>query len=193
MSQRTVSRPSLVRVPEPWRRLGREEGGSASVELAFLAPVLLSLLAIIILAGNGFDISRKVTQTARTLTDIASQQANIGSSSTTYTYSQILSAASLVIAPYDSSQLSMVLSEIETNGTTQGTVIWSKANGNGVALAVGATVIVPAGLQSSSYVILGTVSYRYNPLQIYLSANAITLSDSIYLAPRASTSVTCCS
>lgn len=163
------------------------------MELAFLAPVLLSLLAIIILAGNGFDISRKVTQTARTLTDIASQQANIGSSSTTYTYSQILSAASLVIAPYDSSQLSMVLSEIETNGTTQGTVIWSKANGNGVALAVGATVIVPAGLQSSSYVILGTVSYRYNPLQIYLSANAITLSDSIYLAPRASTSVTCCS
>jgi hypothetical protein len=87
----------------------------------------------------------------------------------------------------------MVLSEIQTNGTTTGTVVWSQANANGVALTTGASVSVPTKLVNANYVILGTVTYNYNPLSVYFPTTALPLTESIYLTPRASTSIACCS
>jgi Flp pilus assembly protein TadG len=167
--------------------------GSATVELALIIPVVCMILASIVLGGEGLEIERKVTMTMRTLTDLASQQTNIGTSSTTYTYTQILNAAALVMAPYSSTGLTMVLSEVKTAGTGTGTVVWSQATSGGTALATGATVTVPTNSTASSYMIIGTVTYTYNPLNIYLSSGGIPLTNSIALAPVTSTgTVACC-
>jgi Flp pilus assembly protein TadG len=154
---------------------------------------MLMLLAIVVFAGEGFEIQRKVTLTMRTLTDLAAQQTNIGTSSTTYTYTQILDAASLVMTPYNSTGLSMVLSEVSTSGNGTGTVVWSQATSNATALATGASVSIPSNLTPSSFMIIGTVSYTYNPLNIFISVGGIPLSNTIAMAPRGSTgSVACC-
>ncbi len=164
------------------------------VEFALIVPALLAMTALVVVGGIGFELNRKVTLTMRTLTDLATQQTNIGTSSTTYTYTNILNAASLVVAPYDPSKLSMVLSEVQTNGTTSATVVWSQANAQGAALAAGSTVTVPSNLSASGYLILGQVTYKYNPLNIFVSASPITLSNSLYMAPRVVAGhVNCCS
>jgi Flp pilus assembly protein TadG len=158
-----------------------------------IVPAMLMLLSIVVFAGQGFEIQRKVTLTMRTLTDLAAQQTNIGTSSTTYTYTQILNAASLVMTPYNSTGLSMVLSEVSTSGNGTGTVVWSQATSDTTALTTGASVSIPSNLTTSSYMIVGTVSYTYNPLNIFFSVGGIPLSNSIAMAPRASTgSVACC-
>jgi Flp pilus assembly protein TadG len=171
----------------------RRTDGAAAVEFAFAAPVVLAMVALVVFAGIGFEINRKVTQVAATLTDLASLQTNIGASSPTYTYSQILGAASLVIAPYSSSSVSMTLSEIQTNGGANGTVVWSQASGGATALAIGSSYPVPANLSSSSYILVGTASYSYNPLNLFEQTSPISLGSTIYMAPRASSSVSCCS
>lgn len=173
--------------------LRAERRGSVTVELALITPVVLMLFAGMVLGGEGLEIERKVTMTMRTLTDLASQQANIGTSSTTYTYTQILNAASLVMAPYSATSLTMVLSEVSTNGTGTGAVVWSQATAGGTALSAGATVTVPANSTKSSYMIIGTVTYTYNPLNIFFAVGGIPLSNSIALAPvTTSGSVACC-
>jgi Flp pilus assembly protein TadG len=175
------------------RRLRSESRGSVTVEFAMILPAMLMLLSIVVFAGEGFEIQRKVTLTMRTLTDLAAQQTNIGTSSTTYTYTQILNAASLVMAPYSSTGLSMVLSEVSTSGNGTGTVVWSQATSNTTALTTGASVSIPSNLTASSHMIIGTVSYTYDPLNIFFSVGGIPLSNTIAMAPRASTgSVACC-
>jgi Flp pilus assembly protein TadG len=174
-------------------RLRSEPRGSVTVEFAMILPAMLMLLAIVVFAGEGFEIQRKVTLTMRTLTDLAAQQTNIGTSSTTYTYTQILTAASLVMTPYNSTGLSMVLSEVSTSGNGTGTVVWSQATANATALTTGASVSIPSNLTASSYMIMGTVSYTYDPLNIFFSVGGIPLSNTIAMAPRGSTgSVVCC-
>ncbi len=186
-------RDARLRVRALLSRLRTDSRGVAMVEFVLLAPLLLMLLAIIVVGGEGMEIQRKITLTMRTLTDLATQQTNIGTSSTTYTYSQILNAASLVMAPYSSSDLSMVLSEVVTKGTGTGTVVWSQATANAVPLAIGATVPVPSNTIASSYMIIGTVSYTYDPLNILFSVGGIPLTNSIAMAPRTSTgAVACC-
>ena len=175
------------------RRWLDETAAIATVEFALVAPAMLGLMAMIVFAGQGFEIQRKVTLTMRTLTDLVTQQTAIGlTSATNYNYTQILNAASLVIAPYDATPLTMVISEIQTNGTANGTVVWSKGTSNATALTVGSSVAVPANLQNSGYLVLGTVSYTYTPLQIVYQSSGMTLSDSIYMAPRVSSNILCC-
>src|ERR1700678_2123848 len=183
----------LPRIHSLIDRLRSESRGSVTVEFAMIVPAMLMLLSIVVFAGQGFEIQRKVTLAMRTLTDLAAQQTNIGTSSTTYTYTQILNAASLVMTPYNSTGLSMVLSEVSTSGNGTGTVVWSQATSDTTALTTGASVSIPSNLTTSSYMIVGTVSYTYNPLNIFFSVGGIPLSNSIAMAPRASTgSVACC-
>jgi Flp pilus assembly protein TadG len=184
---------ALPRIHSLDRRLRSESRGSVTVEFAMILPAMLMLLSIVVFAGEGFEIQRKVTLTMRTLTDLAAQQTNIGTSSPTYTYTQILNAASLVMTPYNSTGLSMVLSEVSTGGNGTGTVVWSQATSNATALTTGASVSIPSNLTASSYMVIGTVSYTYNPLNIFFSVGGIPLSNTIAMAPRASTgSVACC-
>ena len=101
---------------------------------------------------------------------------------------------------------SMVLSEVLISGSGSATVQWSKATSGGTALAVGSAVSLPSSITSNSssctssttsnpvqgcYLILGSATYNFNPLNFYYQANAITLSDSLYLAPRAAALVKC--
>ena len=107
-------------------RFWRDVRGAATVEFVLLFPVVAGLLACVLFAGEGFEMSRKVTMTVRTLADLASQQTEVGASSTAYTYSQILGAAACVMAPYatenatggncSASPLTMTLSEISPPG-----------------------------------------------------------------------------
>ena len=178
-------------------RFPRDVRGAAAVEFALLCPVMAGLLALGLLAGEGFEINRKLTMSVRTLADLASQQTEVGAASTTYTYSQILGAAACVMAPYatenstggncSASQLTMTLSEVSTTGSGSGTVVWSETTTGGTALTVGSSVTVPSNITTSGttvYLILGQAQYTYNPLNFYYQSSAITLSDSLFLSPR---------
>jgi Flp pilus assembly protein TadG len=174
-------------------RLGLEDRrGSVMVEFAFVFPILIALLGLVLMAGQGLEVSRKVTMTARTLTDLASQQSNIGTSSGSYNYTQILNAAALVIAHYSASSMTMTVSEIQVTGANVGTVIWSEAYNGGGALTTGANVALSGNLPVSQYIIQGTVTYTFSPLSTIYLSTPITLSDTVAMAPRISTSVACC-
>jgi hypothetical protein len=86
-----------------------------------------------------------------------------------------------------------VLSEVSTTGNGNGTVVWSQATANATALTTGASVSIPSNLNTSSFMIIGTVSYTYNPLNIFFEVGGVPLSNTIAMAPRGSTgSVVCC-
>ena len=190
------------------RNLRGDIRAAAAIEFVLIAPAALMLMALVVFAGEGLEILRKVTMTTRTLTDLVTQQCDIGPSnpgyaspcpSSTYTYSQIVGAASLVMVPYSASAMNFAVAEIQTNGSSSGagTQVWCEATASATALcpAGSATANVAASFQSnlstSPYVIFGQVQYTYNPLGIWFLNTTLTLTDSIYLLPRINSTVAC--
>jgi len=182
------------------RALRDDARASAFVEGALLLPVALLTLALLIFGAEGFAINRKVTLTARTVTDLITQatptQYSNGSSvMTEAAIDNLLQVASSVLAPYSASNMTMVVSQVLVGSTgTTATVTWSEPYNGGTARTAGQVLTLPGTIgtgQAGSYFVFGEVYYNYTPLNFYMSLSPITLYGSIYLTPRQSTSVTC--
>jgi Flp pilus assembly protein TadG len=202
----------LVRCVVPFQWL-RDERGVAAIEAALIAPVAVGLLGLIAIWGQAIAIQRKVTLTAHTITDLVTQQgtrtggactainASLEASVNQSIVDNILNNAANVLYPYvkptsgtnpvtgtNLSNMTMVVSEInvDTSGTTA-TVQWSEpmpSHGTALATTAHAVTLPDSVAGSSTNLIMGTVTYTYTPPVIGESAGTITLSDTIYMAPR---------
>ena len=166
-------------------RFVRDRRAVTSLEFAILLPLLVGLYLGSAEVAQGIAIKRKVTLTAHAVADLSSQYTAINNGQ----MSNILNAASAIIAPYTSSNLQATVSEISINAQGQATVVWSDSL-NGTALPIGQSVNVPSALAvPNTFLILGQAQYSYSPTYGYVLTNALTLSDQIFLMPRQSTSV----
>ena len=182
------------------RAFGGDARATAMVEAAFLLPAALLTLALLIYGAEGFAIQRKVTLTARTVTDLITQatptQYSNGFSIVSHTtVDNALQVASAVMTPYASANLSMVASEVVVNsGGATATVQWSESYNGATARPANQVVTLPGTIgtgQVGNYFILGEVYYTYAPLNLFETLSNLTLSGAIYLTPRQSTGITC--
>jgi Flp pilus assembly protein TadG len=169
------------------RRFARHREAVSAVEFALILPFMLLAYIGSVELGDGVAIQFKVTETARTVTDLASQYVSIDGP----TMSGILSASTVVMAPYPSANMAVTVSEVSTNSQGQGTITWS-ASLNGAPRTVGASVTLPTALQASNVsLIWGEVTYPYTPQLGYVITGTVNLYQSTYFYPRLSNSVAC--
>ncbi|MGC1779822.1 MAG: TadE/TadG family type IV pilus assembly protein [Xanthobacteraceae bacterium] len=175
----------FARIVRCTARLRRDRSGVSAVEFAILAPVMLTLFLGSVEATQGIAADRKVELTAHTLADLSSQYTNIAD----LDMANILAAGSAILAPYPTSGLQEVVSEIAINNQGAGTVVWSDTLG-GTALTVGSTVSIPSALAvPNTYLVLAQVKYSYNPAYGFVMTGSISLSDQSFMQPRESNSI----
>lgn len=167
-------------------RLARDRHGSSAVEFALIAPLLIGLYIGCVEISDGVAADRKVTLTAGALANLASQVQTIDVNGMT----NIMNAATAVIAPYSAGNLTTTLTCIKIDAAKNATVAWSETVG-GNAHTKGSTIAVPAELSiPSSSLVFSEVSYLYIPVTGYIpawshiAATGITLSDKMYMTPR---------
>ncbi len=174
------------RLPRCLHGFAGDRAGVSAVEFALLLPVMLTLYLGSVELGNGLALQFKTTLAARTVADLASQYTQINNS----TMSSILGAASTVVAPYSSSGMSVIVSEVSTDSKGNATITWSDAL-NGTAHTAGSSVTLPSNLAGANIsLIWGEVTYPYNPQFGYVLTGIINIYESMYFYPRLSTSVT---
>jgi Flp pilus assembly protein TadG len=157
----------------------------SAVEFAMLLPLMMTLYLGTVEISQGVGIDRKVTLTTRTVADLASQVSSIKNADMT----NMLTASSSVIAPYDPSKLRVTVSEVTIDANGIAKVVWSDTL-NGTAQTVGATVALPAALKiANTSLIWSQVSYSYKPTIGYVVTGTLNLSDQIYMRPRISDTV----
>ena len=168
------------------RRFVRNRDGVSAVEFAMILPFMLTLYLGGIELGDGLAIQFRATLAARTVTDLASQYISINNA----TMNSILGAASTVVAPYSGANIVVTLSEVTTNSSGQGKVVWSDSL-NGTARTVGSNVTLPSNLQTANITLLfGEVTYPYTPTLGYVVTGTINLYEQMYFYPRLSATVT---
>jgi Flp pilus assembly protein TadG len=167
------------------RRLLRSTRGVAAVEFAIMLPILVILFLASVDAARAIAIYTKVRAASYVLDANTNQYTTIQSAD----MSVILGATSVVLAPYSSSPVTVVLSQIKVTSATTAKVNWS-ATLNGTGLTQDSSTTVPTNFASCSsypcYLIYGQVTYAYTPLFMYFTKSTINLSDSLYVTPRVS-------
>lgn len=170
------------------RRFAGDRKAVSAVEFALILPFMVFTYVGSAELGDGLAIYYKATETARTVTDLASQYVTIDPT----TMSNILGASAQVIGPYSATNMIVTLSQITpTNSNGQGTIAWS-CSLNGTPHAYNLTVTLPTKLQTPSglSIIWGEVTYPYTPAMGYAVTGTINMYQSIYFYPRLSNSVT---
>jgi Flp pilus assembly protein TadG len=135
----------------------------------------------------GLAAQYKSTLAARTVADLASQYISIDAP----TMTGILGAASRVVAPFPTSKLVVIVSEVTTDAKGNGTITWSAAL-NATAHPVGTPVKLPVQLQNPNVsMILGEVTYPYTPLiTTYGITGTFNIYENSYFFPRKTSCVT---
>ena len=151
------------------RQLRRDRRGSAIVEFALILPILLTIWAGMAELAHAIDEWRKLTLLARTLADLTAQGDAQNPISTTV-MSDIVASATLVMRPFDTSNVKIVVSAMGVGlkgSTVIPTVCSSITNGNAIARATGAAndLTVPLGYQTVGMrYVLAEVSIDYTPM-----------------------------
>lgn len=172
------------------RRFRADARGVSAIEFAFIAPCMLLIFFGLYDIFNVVAAKRKVTITARTLSDIISQATTVDGTGVT----SALDASQQIMAPFPvtTDGPSQTVSEIKlVDNSGNGTIVWSQsrpllANGQ-QRYSPGDKVSVPKELNPSNqtiYLVKSEVSYTYKPIAYIVLQTDFGMSDLFYTRPR---------
>ena len=163
-----------------------DDRGVSAIEFAIIFPIILILLAGMLEVNEALTVHRKLRQVSSTVSDLIAQQSLITPAQVDLT----LRGAASMLAPYDITNLKIVLSVIDVAPTKQ-TVAWSKAYHTTAELAGSpAGFEVPASLAVSGVQIVAVkVDYSFATAFSYLfgafiGPNGYVMQDRMYERPR---------
>ena len=168
----------IRRMRQTLKRFTGDRRGVSAVEFALLAPLMITLYVGCAEVSDAVSADRKVSLTAAAVANLAAQVTTISSTDMT----NILAAASAIIAPYSTSQLTITLSCINIDANKNATVKWSVTSGG---TARSGTITLPTALAvASTQLLLGEATYQYKPTVGYTITGTLNLSDRMYMSPR---------
>lgn len=171
------------------RGLAEDRRGTALVEFAAVAPVLIVLWLGSLQIEDGIACNRKVTIATRAIADLIAQ--NVSGTTNKSEVDSNLNATTMVLAPYDSSRATIRVTEVYTNLLGQTSVVWSRSL-NGTPLVRNASVTIPLNLRyADSYLLYAEVTYNYKPPMNFGFIGPMKLGDNLFMLPRNSSKIDC--
>jgi Flp pilus assembly protein TadG len=179
------------RLRDQVRRLSVDARGIAAVEFAMLLPLMLMIFFGTIQISTAVAVDRKVSLTARTLSDLISQSPAPPLAAQTTDFNNAFGITAAILSPYANTPLHATISQVYVDPTTlNANVVWSVATSNATPRPYKYPVSLPAALQvPGSYLIMSEVTYSYQPIVGYninlgFASASYPLSDSMFTRPR---------
>ena len=175
--------------------------GVAALEFAVVAPVLVLLLVGMAEITTRFRVQMKVNHTAGLLAKMVAQQAPSVTGSSTGSLANLCTGAKLAMTPFPSTSFAGAIASVTTTASGSGThtsLDWESdtscattATAIGSAAATG--IATSSGLvpDAGDSLIIVRVSYVYTPTMRLILPASTTLTQTIYVRPRANTTITC--
>jgi Flp pilus assembly protein TadG len=163
-----------------------DDVGAVALEFAIVLPVLLLCYFGGVQVSQLVAVNRMTALTVSTVLNIVTQYSSI---SVSQTIPDIFNAATAVLIPYPAANATVTVSSITINAQGQAAIAWSQSL-NGSPRAVGQAVALPSSLTiPNTSVILGEITYHYQPSLDYLKIGSLNISSSLYMVPRNSSSI----
>jgi Flp pilus assembly protein TadG len=182
----------LRRLRKLARRLARSTRALGAVEFALTAPFLILMYVGSYQLMDAISAYRKVTITARSLADLATQN----ETATPDQMQAILDGARQVMTPYSTAGTSLVIAQIAIDHSGTPSLSWVCVNGSTPACSASnpkltiSDVVIPAQLKiPDNYLIYSQIVFQYKPAVAGSLIGPLTFSDHIFMNPRQSPSI----
>jgi Flp pilus assembly protein TadG len=173
-------------------RLIRNTRALGAVEFALTAPFLILMYVGSYQLMDAISAYRKVTITARTLADLATQN----ETTTQQDMQATLDAARQVMTPYSTADSSLAIAQIAIDHNGNASLVWVCANGDSPVCSTSSSALNLSDITISSdlknpntYLIYGRIIFHYKPSVAGTLIGPLTFSDDIFMNPRRSPSV----
>lgn len=174
-------------------RFARDRRGVGGVEFALIAPLLLALYITSFELTIGLSVSKRVTRSASTIADLVTQQSKV----TTSDLQQMINVTNAIFTPYKTQNLSLKVTGITLDASSNPTVAWSWAQNGSRPYANNSAVNVPTDMRApNTFLVRAEVSVTHELLMFMpgLMPNqwkTLTLSREFFYRQRVGTSITC--
>jgi Flp pilus assembly protein TadG len=173
-------------------RLARSKRALGAVEFALTAPFLILLYIGSYQLMDAISAYRKVTITARSLADLATQN----ETTTQDQVQEILDGARQVMTPYSTVGSSLAIAQIAIDADGNASLVWACTNADSpICSTTSATlklsdIVIPTDLKTAgNYLIYSRIIFHYKPAVAGKLIGPMTFSDDIFMNPRRSPSV----
>lgn len=182
---------SLAGLSAHSRRLAHDRKGTAAIEFAHLAPVLLIMLLGSIEVSRAVSMDRRFGMVTAMTGDLITRESTVNDTE----LDAIMTIVSFLMQPYDSSTLKAKVISVKANpsNATQTKVDWAYSHGGISVPSRCSTYTLPTGLVSAGgSVVIVETQYSYTPLFTSWTGNhmgASTWTDKSTHSPRQSSCV----
>lgn len=166
------------------RRFCRSGEAAAAVEFALILPLLLTMYLGSVELSSAISVDKRIATVSGALGDLVARS---DGSITQATLNDYFAAASLTMAPYESTGVAQVVSCVRINNDLTTQVMWSRGYNGGVAYANNFAYVVPDDLKNiakGGYVIVAESEVSYTPLFAYFFETAFDLYRQAFYLPR---------
>ena len=146
-------------------RIAAARDGIAAMEFALLAPIMILLFFAVVEGSNALSVSRRVSLAVNTLTDLASQEAQLTATQAGDLFAgveQIIAQGSISA---DIRLVSLIIDPASPDPNNPDIIVhWSRDNSGGQPYAPGSTYTGLADaslLDASSSLVVGELEYSY--------------------------------
>ncbi|CAA6603548.1 putative TadE family protein [Rhodospirillaceae bacterium LM-1] len=160
--------------------------GTAAVEFALIAPMMIAIYMATVELTALLLIERKIVAATETVADLVSQESVI----TPAEVDDVIVAAQRIFDPYSTTSLSINIASVRYNTTSGAPEIeWQRI----VGTTGGSSVLTQAvGLgQPGEGVVIAYLTYSYTPMFGTLITDTVFLEEMSFLRPRRSPVVKC--
>ena len=176
----------MIRPLRRTRGWSADARGSAALEFALIAPMMIAIFFGLVEVGQAVLAGRRTSHAASTVGDLIAQKQTVSGTDT----ADCFAAGVQMMAPLPTASLKMKVTSVTQQSNGKYTVDWSDTAGL-PADTVGAVYAVPAGLLSSTgdSVIVTSAKYVLTQASNFVIPNGINYSRVTYSKPRDGTKV----
>jgi len=182
----------LAHVCQVLGRLVRSQRALGAVEFALTAPFLILMYVGSYQLMDAISAYRKVTITARSLADLATQYETTNQAQMQAT----LNAARQVMTPYSTVGSSLAIAQIAIDDSGNPSLVWVCVNSDSPVCSTTSSTLklsditIPPDLKTANtHLIYSRIIFHYNPTVASTLIGPLTFSDDIFMNPRRSPSV----
>lgn len=170
--------------------------GVSATEFAVILPFMFILLIGMAEATGALNQDRKVSRISNSITDLIAQSQTV----TTSELSSLLDIGEKILDPYPADTLEIIVASVTFDEDGDATVDWSRNNSSGTPWSRGSAppITLPDTVaQPNTSIVVGQTNLTYTPAfagiftSYFSRASSIDLSDTYYLRPRLTDTVTC--
>jgi Flp pilus assembly protein TadG len=168
----------------------RDRRGVAALELALIAPVLVTLFLGSVEVTQLIRVRTKLSSSAQAIQNMVAGRNTPASSTPNAAVNSAFSGGQLMMYPFAASNLAVAIASVTFNSATPpapSTLAWQVLENGAASMTLATACTLAAGLSmGGDSVIIVSATYGYTPILSYILSSHYTLTQVAFGRPRSS-------